>query len=313
VRIRRDVLRLQEVTDAYRAVNSEGDQLSGLVVDVYGPHAVCEVMSLGVWKQRQWVEQGLRDVIEGLEGVHFRADERIQQLEGFKVKAAEEAPLETTITENGVRFAVNVTGGHKTGFFLDQRDNRRALAELCGGKRVLDVCCYTGGFSVYSRVLGQAREATGIDLDEKAIAAAEANARLNGLYGNKGAIRFQHANAFHFLKEPRDAKELWDVVVCDPAKLVPSRESLERGMRDYYDLNRHALRNLKPGGLFLTCSCSGVVTIETFLDMLSKASADAGRELRVLRVTGPGADHAVHADCPEGLYLKVVLAQALPR
>ncbi|MBI3723860.1 class I SAM-dependent rRNA methyltransferase, partial [bacterium] len=285
--------------------------LSGLVVDIYADHAVGEVMSLGVWKQRQYVEQALRELF-ALKAVHFRADERIQQLEGFKAKQDEPA-LETEINENGVRFLVNVTGGHKTGFFLDQRENRRALAEVSAGQRVLDVCCYTGGFALAARVLGNAREAVGIDLDEKAIAAAQANARLNGLAGPKGGVRFVHANAFHFLKEERPDADRWDVVVCDPSKLAPTRESLDRALRDYYDLNRFALRNLKPDGIFMTCSCSGLVTVEDFVSMLGGASADAGRELRILRITGPGADHPVHADCPEGLYLKVVLAQALPR
>ncbi len=314
VRIRREVLGLEETTDAYRAVNSEGDQLSGLVVDIYAGHAVGEVMSLGVWKSRQWVEQALR-AIYSLEGVHFRADERIQQLEGFKARepAAGSPGPTVEINENGVRFGVEVEAGHKTGFFCDQRENRRALAEITAGKRLLDVCCYTGGFSLYSRVLGKAREAIGIDLDERAVAQAERNARLNGLAGPQAAIRFLHANAFHFLKEPREPRDLWDIIVCDPSKLAPTRESLERAMRDYYDLNRLALRNLKPGGTFLTCSCSGLVTVEEFAQMLGRAAADADRELRILRVTGAGPDHPVHADCPEGFYLKVFLAQVLAR
>ncbi|HVY61473.1 MAG TPA: class I SAM-dependent methyltransferase, partial [Planctomycetota bacterium] len=228
VRIRRELLNLEDATNAYRAVNSEGDQLSGLVVDIYNDRASVEVMSLGVWKQRQWVEQSLRELFE-LKGVHFRADERIQQLEGFTDRY-DNTPVETEINENGVRFKVNVTGGHKTGFFLDQRDNRRALAEVSGGKRLLDVCCYTGGFGIAARVLGNAKESTGIDLDERAIAAAEANARLNGLAGPKAGIRFIHANAFHFLKEERAAADLWDVLVLDPAKLAPTRESLDEAM-----------------------------------------------------------------------------------
>lgn len=311
VAIRREVLALEERTDAYRAVNSEGDGLSGVVVDIYGAHAVCEIMSLGAWKVRQWVEQAL-GALYTLEGVHFRADERIQNLEGFKAPPPK-AAVTTTINENGVRFEVSLTGGHKTGFFLDQRENRRAVAELAGGKRLLDLCCYTGGFSLYARVLGHAKEAVGVDLDEKAIAQAEKNARLNGLAGPQAGVRFLHANAFHFLKEERDPRDLWDFVVLDPSKLAPTREGLDAALRDYYDLNRLALRNLKPGGLFLTCSCSGLVSLESFLGVVANAGADAGREVRVLRTSGPGDDHPVVADFPEGLYLKVVLAQALAR
>lgn len=313
VAIRRETLGLEERTDAYRAVNSEGDGLSGLIVDLYGPHAVCEIVSLGMWRARQWVERALRDLYAGLAGVHFRADERVQRLEGFRVKEGAAEPVHAEIHENGVRFEVDVTGGHKTGFFLDQRENRRALAELAGGKRVLDVCCYTGGFALYCKVLGGAKEVLGIDLDEKAIAQAERNAKLNGLGGPQGGIRFRHANAFHFLKEARDPADLWDIVVLDPSKLAPSRDALQAALRDYYDLNRLALRNLKPGGLFLTCSCSGLVSLETFLGVVARAAGDAGREVRVLRTSGPGGDHPVVADFPEGLYLKVVLAQALAR
>jgi 23S rRNA (cytosine1962-C5)-methyltransferase len=311
VAIRREVLDLEQRTNAYRAVNSEGDGLSGVVVDIYGAHAVCEIMSLGAWRARQWVEQALRGLY-ALEGVHFRADERIQQLEGFRAKH-DEAATPVEINENGVRFEVNVTGGHKTGFFLDQRDNRREVAELAAGKRVLDLCCYTGGFSLYARVLGHAKEAVGVDLDERAIAQAERNARLNGLAGPDARLRFLHANAFHFLKEERDPRDRWDLVVLDPSKLAPTREGLDAALRDYYDLNRLALRNLKPGGLFLTCSCSGLVSLETFLGVVANAGADAGREVRVLKTSGPGADHPIVADFPEGLYLKVVLAQALER
>jgi 23S rRNA (cytosine1962-C5)-methyltransferase len=312
VALRREVLGLEDRTDAYRVVNSEGDGLSGLIVDVYGAHAVCEITSLGMWKARQWAEQALR-AHYSLEGVHFRADERTQRLEGFRAKAPEGPQVLSTINEGGVRFEVNVTGGHKTGFFLDQRENRRGLAELAAGKRVLDVCCYTGGFALAARVLGNARDVTGVDLDEKAIAQAERNARLNGLAGPNAGARFLHANAFHFLKEERDPRDLWDVVVLDPSKLAPSRDALDSALRDYYDLNRLALRSLKPGGIFMTCSCSGVVTLETFLDVVAKAGADAGREVHVLRTTGPGDDHPLVADFPEGIYLKVVLAQVRAR
>jgi 23S rRNA (cytosine1962-C5)-methyltransferase len=311
VAIRREVLGLEERTDAYRAVNSEGDGLSGLVVDIYARRAVVEIMSLGLWKMRQWIEQALFEHFS-LDGVHFRADERVQRIEGFRPKP-EAGPVPVTIVENGVRFEVDVAGGHKTGFFLDQRENRLALAELAHGKRVLDVCCYTGGFALAARVRGKAREALGIDLDEKAIARALRNAELNGLGGPNGRVRFLHANAFHFLKEPREAEDLWDVVVLDPSKLAPSREGLEEGLRDYHDLNRLALRNVKPGGIFLTCSCSGLVTLEMFLDVVARAAAHAEREVRVLRTSGPGGDHPVAADFPEGFYLKVVLAKVLAR
>jgi 23S rRNA (cytosine1962-C5)-methyltransferase len=310
-RIRRETLALEETTDAYRLVNSEGDGLSGLVVDVYGPHAVCEVHSLGVWRHRSFIEQALRATC-ALESVHFRADERFQRLEGFHAKPAA-GEREAVVAEHGVRYSVQLEGGHKTGFFCDQRENRRAVADLAKGKRLLDVCCYTGGFGIAARVLGPAREVTGVDLDEKAIAQAEKNARLNGLAGPKAGIRFVHANAFPFLKEPRPPAEHWDVLVLDPAKLAPSRADLEKAMRDYYDLNRFALRNLRPDGLFVTCSCSGLVTQEAFVTMLGGASADAGKELRILRITGAAPDHPISADCPEGLYLKVVFAQALAR
>ena len=314
VRIRHDVLGLPEVTDAYRVVNSEGDHLSGLIVDLYADRASVELHSLGFYRRRAAIERCLRAhfALAKEDGVVFRADARIQDIEGFRIDPPRR-PVTAVIRENGVRFRVDLVAGHKTGFFLDQRDNRAALAPLCAGKRVLDVCCYTGGFALHAKVRGGARDVVGIDLDEKAVAVAVENARLNGLKPGRDGIAFAHDNAFHFLKQPREAGDLFDVAVVDPSKLAPSREALEKALRDYLDLNRLAMRNLRSPGLLLTCSCSGLVSIERFLEVLARAGGEAGREVRVLRISGPGADHPVVADFPEGLYLKVVLAEIRER
>jgi 23S rRNA (cytosine1962-C5)-methyltransferase len=209
--------------------------------------------------------------------------------------------------EHGVRFEVNFEEGHKTGFFCDQRENRLKLSTLVSGKRVLDLCCYTGGFALAAKVLGGAAEVTAVDLDEKAIAQAQRNANLNQVKG----IDWVHTDAFSYVRTMiRTEAPKWEVVVLDPPKLVHSREEIEEnGRQKYEDLNRLALELVEPGGLFLTCSCSGLVTPMEFEQIVTKAAHRAKRRLQFLDATGPGPDHPVMSNCPEGRYLKALWAR----
>lgn len=300
--LRRDLLGLDKVTDAYRIVHSEGDGLSGLVLDRFGDTLVLEFFSAGMFRQRDLLRDLLTERFPGSRFYWF-AEAHVQKQESFDVRA-QEAPAPGTITEHGLRFRVAPGSKHKTGFFLDQRDNRRWLAEFCAGKKVLDLCCNSGGFSVYAKGLGGADEVVGIDLDEEALAQARHNGNLN-----QARIRFVQADLFAWLREVLPSGQRFDVVVLDPAKQTRDREAVDYALKRYLDMNRLALQAVAPGGIFLTCSCTGLVKEEDFLEALRRAAWQAGRKLQILRQAGAGADHPYFLHVPEGRYLKAVFAR----
>jgi 23S rRNA (cytosine1962-C5)-methyltransferase len=299
IRLRRDWLGLDAVSDAYRLVHSEGDGLSGLVVDRFGPILVLEFFSAGMYRFRSTIQEVLASHYPGSRFYWF-AEEHVQKQESFDCRPPEQ-PSAEVITEHGVRFRVAPGSKHKTGFFLDQRDNRRLLASFCKGRRVLDLCCNTGGFAVYARALGQAEEVTGVDLDEQALALARQNAGLNQV-----RIRFVQADLFAWLRDIIGTGQRFDVVVLDPAKQTRDREAVDLALKRYLDMNRLALQAVAPGGIFLTCSCTGLVSEADFLDTIRRAAWQAGRTAQVLRVTGAGPDHPFLIHVPEGRYLKAV-------
>jgi len=206
--------------------------------------------------------------------------------------------------EHGLKFRVAPGSKHKTGFFLDQRENRLALSEFCGGKRVLDICCNSGGFGVYAKARGAASEVVGLDLDEQAIDMAKQNAKLNG-----ATIRYVQADLFAWLRDVIPNGERFDVVILDPAKLTRDRETVDQALRKYCDMNRLALQVVAPGGVFLTCSCTGLVSEADFLESVRRAAWQAGRTLQVFKVTGAAADHPFLLPVPEGRYLKAVFCR----
>jgi 23S rRNA (cytosine1962-C5)-methyltransferase len=301
VQLRRDWLGLDRMTDAYRLVHSEGDGLSGLVVDRFGPTLVLEFFAAGMYRFRPAIQAALAEHYPGCRFYWF-AEEHVQKQESFDCRAPEAPPPEV-VTENGVRFRVAPGSKHKTGFFLDQRDNRQALASFCAGKRVLDLCCNTGGFAVYAKARG-AEEVTGVDLDEQALALARQNAGLNGV-----RVRFVQADLFPWLRDVIGTGQRFDVVVLDPAKQTRDREEVGYALKRYLDMNRLALQAVAPGGLFLSCSCTGLVGEADFLETLRRAAWQAGRTLQVLRVSGAGADHPFLVHVPEGRYLKAVFCR----
>ncbi len=317
--LRRDWLKLDAVSDAYRLVHSEGDDLSGLVVDRFGSTLVLEFFSAGMFRCRQMILDALLKHFPGSQSYWF-AEEHVQKQESFDCRAPE-PPAPSVVTEHGLRFRVAPGTKHKTGFFLDQRDNRKRLAGFCAGKRVLDICCNSGGFAVYAKALGQAEEVTGIDLDEEAIALAKQNANLN-----QARVRFVQADLFAYLRDilgthqesgirsqesggrnqESGNRQLFDVVVLDPAKQTRDREEIDYALKKYLDMNRLALRAVAPGGIFLTCSCTGLIGEETFLETVRRASWQAGRTIQVLGLSGAGGDHPFLVHVPEGRYLKAV-------
>jgi 23S rRNA (cytosine1962-C5)-methyltransferase len=307
VALRTDLLQLGEKTEAYRVINSDGDGFSGLMVDRYSDLLLVDVHSLGVWQRLPaWLEH--LHTLLGTKRQIVRVDPEIARMEGIRVPPPDpSAPRSIRIREGGVRYEVDFAEGHKTGFFCDQRDNRLRLASLVKGQRILDLCCYTGGFSLAAKVLGNAGEITAVDLDEKAIAQAKHNANLNQVRG----IDWVHQDAFTYIRTMlRNGAEPWDVVILDPPKLVHSREAeLDDGRRRYEDLNMLAVQMVKPGGLFVTCSCSGLLDGWEFERIVIKAAHRNKRHLQILHTTGPGADHPVMSNCLEGRYLKVIWAR----
>jgi 23S rRNA (cytosine1962-C5)-methyltransferase len=302
VGLRRDLLTLDAVTDAYRLVHSEADGLSGLVVDRFGPTLVLEFFSAGMFRQREVIKAALLGHYPDSRFYWF-AEEHVQKQESFDCHAPEPPPP-GVVTEHGLQFRVAPGGKHKTGFFADQRDNRLRLATFCPGKRVLDLCCNSGGFGVYAKAKGNAAEVVGVDLDESAIDLARQNAKLN-----KADVRFVQADLFAWLRDVLPNGQRFDVVVLDPAKLTRDREDIPRALKKYQDMNKLAMQAVTPGGVLLTCSCTGLVSEPDFLETVKRAAWQAGRTAQVLEVRGAGPDHPFLAHVPEGRYLKAVFCR----
>ncbi|QIK80794.1 class I SAM-dependent rRNA methyltransferase [Lysobacter sp. HDW10] len=303
VALRRDILKLDSVSNAWRVFHSEGDGISGLVIDRYDDLIVVGFFSAGAWRHREWIFNALRNVFPGCR-FHSFADEHVQKQESFDYRDTQ-GTAPALITEYGIKFQADPAGAHKTGFFADQRDNREWLSHLCAGKRVLDLCCNTGGFGVYAAVRG-AEEVVGIDIDPAVLDIARNNARLNGV-----KPRYVQADIFPWLRDAAQQGEQFDVVILDPAKMTRDREQVISALKKYLDMNKLALGVVKPGGLFATFSCTGLVSEEQFLDMLRRAAFYAGRTVQVLKVSGAGADHPFLAQVQESRYLKAVFCRVL--
>ena len=307
VALRREVLKLDDVSNAWRVFHSEGDGISGLVIDRYDDLLVVGFFSAGAWRHRDIIFNALRELFPGCR-FHSFADEHVQKQESFDYRdtlGTEPA----VISEHGVKFRADPAGAHKTGFFADQRENREWLSHQCAGQRVLDLCCNTGGFGVYAAVRG-ASEVVGIDIDPAVLDIARGNAKLNGL--SKDAMpRFVQADIFPWLRDAQANGERFDVVILDPAKMTRDREQVITALKKYLDMNKAALGVVKPGGLFATFSCTGLVSEEQFLDMLRRAAFYAGRTVQVLKVSGAGPDHPWLAQVQESRYLKAVFCRVL--
>jgi len=300
---RRNVLGLDRITDAYRMVHSEGDELSGLVIDRFGSLIVIEYFSAGMFKQRKLIESVLNQHFPEAQFYWFLEDHVAKQ-ESIDVHSPL-APDPVTIVENGIQFRAAPGSKHKTGFFADQRDNRKSLAELCAGKRVLDLCCNSGGFALYAKLLGGAEEVVGLDIDEEILGIAEGNAKLN-----KTRIRWVQADLFAWLRDVAvNNGERFDVVILDPAKMTRDREQIIPALKKYLDMNKLAMQALKPGGILLTCSCTGLVDETSFIDSIRRAAFYSGRTMQIFKVAGAGADHPYLAHVPESRYLKAVFGR----
>ncbi len=297
--LRTGLLDLDRVTDAYRVVHAEGDGIPALVLDRFGPALVAQVGSLGTFQHMEALGQHLLRRLPQARLVLVPSRDG-EEREGID-RLPPPRPLDLEVREHELHFAVQAGGGHKTGFFADQRDNRLLLRGLARDRRVLDLCCYTGGFAC-NAALGGARSVRAADLDQAVVTVARDNLRRNKLRGD-----VEHGDAFDVLRELK--KGSVDLLVLDPPKWVAAPADLEAGLQRYRDLNRLAFERLPAGGLLFTCSCSGSVSEDAFLRMLRLAAADAGVDAQVLRVRGAGPDHPVALECPETRYLKAVLLQ----
>jgi len=296
--LRRSVLRIPAVTDAWRCVHAEGDGLSGLILDLYGDIAVIEVSCRGMFEHLHEIETAAREVL-GARRIVVRSDPAVERIEGFSTLDRRAPEATATIREHDLAFRVDCRRGHKTGFFVDQRDARRLLARLAKDRTVLDLCCYSGGFAL-AAARGGARSAKGFDLDEDAVAMARENAKLNRL-----DVEFGHADAFEVLRSGARA----EIVVLDPPKLGAHHGEMARARRKSIDFNALALGAVEPGGLLFTFSCTGLFSEEDFLAHLREAARKAGREARLLQATGQPPDHPVDLFCPESRYLTGLLLQ----
>lgn len=299
IKLRREIHQLDTVTNAYRLVHSEGDGLSGLVVDRFDDILVIEYFSAGMWKWRTTIQEILADLVPGSRFYWF-AEEHVQKQESFDCWDVD-LPGSVAISEHGVRFHVQPGAKHKTGFFADQRDNRNYLTRFTTGKRVLDLCCNTGGFAVYAKTKGGAEETTGIDLDEDALETAKQNANLN-----QARVRFVQADIFPWLRDTIANGQRFDVVVLDPAKQTRDRETVDEALKKYHDMNKLAMMSVEPSGIFLTCSCTGLISEEIFIDTVRRAAWQAGRTLQIFHLSGAGPDHPFHAHVRESRYLKAI-------
>lgn len=288
-------------TNACRLVNAEGDELSGLIVDVYDDVVVVEIANRGLEQLRDLIVATLRRELAP-RGIWFENDIAARSLEKLSSEAVWEGEGEpaATIREHGLRFAVDPRDGQKTGFFLDQRENRAITREIANGRNVLNLFSYTGAFGVYAAAGGAAR-VTNVDVSAKAIEGARRNFALNG---QEERATFDVADAFQYVRTQAVNRTQFDVVVCDPPAFVKSRNDVEKAARGYKDINLYSMRLTKPGGLLMTFSCSGHMPLDLFQKVVFSAALDTGRRVSFLRRLGAGEDHPVSLYCPEGEYLK---------
>jgi len=297
-----DVL-ARRANSAVRLVFSEGDGLSGLVVDRYGDYLVVQVTALAIAHRLEMIVGILQELLAPL-AIVLRTEKSMAQIEGVELAEGnvwgELADGTLEIEEHGLRYQIDLHDGQKTGFYLDQRDNRRAAAAYCQGKRVLDMFCYTGGFAMCASRLGHAASVLGIDTSKKAIAQARVNAKLNDLAN----ASFDTGDGFQTLDAMLAQERQFDAVVLDPPKFARNKSGVNQALMAYHRLNRAAIGLLPPGGILITCSCSGGVTREDFLLMLSGVAQKSGRDIQILEQRGAAADHPVSATCLETEYLK---------
>ena len=303
----REALPTAKHTNAMRLVNAESDGLPGLVVDRYADVLVAQFLAAGVERWRDTILDALMEST-GCAAIYERSDAEVRKLEGLEPKAGfargNRNASRCPILENGLHFRVDVEQGQKTGFFLDQRDNRQRVRSLAAGREVLDGFSYTGGFSI-AALAGGAKRVVAVESSKDAIQIAKENLAANPLDASK--VEFQQADVFSYLRILRDKNQKFGLVVLDPPKFAANAAQVQKAARAYKDINLWALKLLAPGGLLATFSCSGGVSAELFQSIVAGAAVDAGGEAKIIERFGAAADHPVALEFPEGEYLKGLL------
>lgn len=299
-------------TDAYRLVYAESDGVPGLIVDRYGDWLTVQFLTAGVEAQRESLLSLLADLFSPV-GIVDRSDAAVRRQEGLPLRSevawGEPPPADLEIREHGYRFGVDLLGGQKTGFYLDQRENRRIVAAHASGRRVLNAFSFTGAFGVYALAAG-AQHVTQVDSAHEALVGAETALRLNGFDPDAQAEAIV-GDVFQVLRAFRDAGRKFDLVILDPPKFAKSKAELDGAARGYKDINLLGLKLLAPGGLLATFSCSGLVSADLFQKIVFGASVDAGRNAQIIARLGQGADHPILLSFPEGEYLKGLLCRSM--
>lgn len=309
ISLRKEYIYLQESSNAFRLVFAESDGLPGLVVDQYDHWLVLQLQTVGSEHWKNELVSSLQK-ITGCENIYERSDLDVRRLEGLPervgVLSGQEPPDQVGISEHGLRYLVDIRHGQKTGFFLDQRENRRILHQFAPGKKVLNCFCYTGGFSLNAERAGAA-EVVSIDSSADALALAQKNAFLNGCHLDR--MIWLEADVFQQLRHFRDERQSFDLIVLDPPKFAPTAQHAAKAARAYKDINLLAFKLLRPGGVLFTFSCSGGISMELFQKIVADAALDAGVSANILQKMHQAADHPIALNFPESEYLKGLVCQ----
>jgi 23S rRNA (cytosine1962-C5)-methyltransferase len=292
-----------------RLIFGEADELPQLIIDKFNDYFVIQTLALGIDRWKPEIVEALQTVFTP-KGIFERNDVPVRELEGMvQHKGFLSAPFDTNImiNENGLKFYVDVMNGQKTGYFLDQQDNRRAIQHIVKGADVLGAFCYTGTFELHAAFYG-AKKVLGLDISANAIAQCERNAKLNGL---DQICSFMEVNAFDILKEWTKEGKLWDVVMLDPPSFTKTRENIQKAITGYKEINLRGMKLVKPGGFLVTSSCTNLIQPELFMEIIQMAAKDAKRKLRQVVFQAQSADHPIVPGLENTQYLKFLIVQVL--
>ncbi|MBU2898846.1 class I SAM-dependent methyltransferase [Vibrio hepatarius] len=310
-RIEQALLLRQEIIErdgltGFRLVAAESDGLPGITIDKYQNYLVCQLLSAGAEYQKETLTNALLTVFPS-HNVYERSDVSVRKKEGLTERTGvlygEAPPPSLVIEENDVKISVDIVSGHKTGFYLDQRDSRNQAIKYCKDKEVLNCFSYTGGFGLYA-LKGGAKRVINADVSQPALEIAKYNAELNQFDLSKKRAVFLNADVFKLLREYRDQRTKFDVVIMDPPKFAENKAQLNGACRGYKDINMLAMQIIKPGGVLLTYSCSGLMEQALFQKIIADAALDAGRQVKFVERFEQSADHPTDTAYPEGFYLK---------
>ena len=294
--------------ESCRLIYSESDFLPGLVVDKYADVLVLQSLSLGIDRIKDMIADLLMEIVKPA-GIWERSDVPVRRLEGMEQTTGllrGEVPDLVEMKENGIIFGVDVKNGQKTGFFLDQKENRAAIKPYCKDAKVLDCFCHNGSFSLHAASFG-AKDVLGVDISEEALVVARENAARNGLTN----VRFEAHNCFDLLRELTDANEKFDLVILDPPAFTKNKAALQSALRGYKEINLRGLKLVRPGGFLVTCSCSQHVLTDMFQDMINQAARDAKKRIRLVEYRTQALDHPLLPQSIETKYLKTMILQVM--